>query len=391
MDLRENKIQLCAYPPNGNDIVMIIEDYPLMIAIEEDKKEWIFGTQALVKNEMQEGIVISEFLKLLETTEELRIYGVKFSVEDLLAKIMKKALMFLKKEYPNDLIRSLVVTVEEPSQKLTERLCRTFLKLGIDEDRLRIESHAQSFLCYALSQKRELWTGEVGLLDSSSGGVKLQRILLDRKKLPMVAGVQKELVTEKGIEREALLAAVRSEIGTLYFTGTGFSGEEKLGLVKELCRGRRGFLGENLYCQGAAISAKRQDVPELMEPFLFLDENSIKCDISIQVYHNGKECRAVLAKATEKWYDVSKQACLILDEEEEIPITITNLLTGEEKTYIIVLEGLWKRQSRMTKALVRLLFTDKNTCIVTVKDMGFGEFCPSSQRIWEKIITVQEV
>ena len=39
MDLRENKIQLCAYPPNGNDIVMIIEDYPLMIAIEEDKKE----------------------------------------------------------------------------------------------------------------------------------------------------------------------------------------------------------------------------------------------------------------------------------------------------------------------------------------------------------------
>lgn len=385
MDLRENKIQLCAYLPQSNEIKMILEDFPLLIAIEEDKKEWIFGERALEKREQKDCVVISGFLELLESTEEITIYGVKFSVEDLLSKIIKKALLSLKSEFPNDLIRRITVSVEELSPKAEEKLKRAFLKLGIDEDRLQIESHGHSFLCYALSQKKELWTGEVGLLDGSDGKILFRRILLDRKRRPMIAGVSREKLAEP-VEKETLLQKVKPEIGTLYLTGSGFSGEEKLNLVHQLCRGRRGFLGENLYCEGACISAKSQDNPELMECFLFLEEDSIQCEISIPVYHDGKECRAYLAKASEKWQDVKKNACLVLEEEEEIPITVSYLLSGEEKTYIIALDGMWKRPLRMTKVSLRLMFTDKKTCIVRVKDLGFGEFFPSSERIWEKTI-----
>ncbi|MFW5630850.1 MAG: DUF5716 family protein [Acetivibrio ethanolgignens] len=385
MDLRENKIQLCAYPPQSSEIKMILEDFPLLIAIEEDKKEWIFGERALEKKEQKEGIVITGFLELLETTEEITIYGVRFSVEDLLSKIIKKALLFLKTEFPNDLIRHLNVSLENPSKKLEERLKRAFLKLGIDGDRLQVESHGHSFLCYALSQKKELWIGEVGLLDGSGGEILFRRILLDRKRRPVIAGVTREKLA-KPMEKEEIVQVVKPEIGTLYLTGSGFSGEERLNLVHQLCRGRRGFLGESLYCEGACISAKSQENPEMMEGFLLLEEDSIQCEISIPIYHDGKECRAYLAKASEKWQDVKKNACLILEDEEEIPVTVSYLPSGEEKTYIIALEGMWKRPSRMTKVSLRLMFTDKKTCIVRVKDLGFGEFCPSSQRIWEKTI-----
>lgn len=383
MDLRENKIQLCAYPPGSSEIKMVLEDFPLLIAIEEDKKEWIFGERALEKKEQKEGIAISGFLELLEATKELTIYGVKFSVEDLLAKIIKKALLRLKAEFPNDLIRRIHVSLEQPSKKVEERLKRAFLKLGIDEDRLQIESHGHSFLCYALSQKKELWAGGAGLLDKSGEEILFRRILLDKKRQPMTAGVTRERLA-RSVEEEEILQVVKPEIGTLYLLGSGFSDEEKL--IQKLCRGRRGFLGESLYCEGACISAKSQENPELLESFLLLEEDSIQCEISIPIYHNGEECRACLAKASEKWQDVKKNACLILEEEEEIPITFYYPPSGEEKTYIIALDGMWKRPKRMTKVSLRLMFTDKRTCIVRIKDLGFGEFYPSSQRIWEKTI-----
>ncbi len=386
MDIRENKIQLCVYPPNNGEIIMILEDYPLAVAMDEEKKEWFYGEEAMEKGRRKEGIVVSGFLKHLEETEKLRIYGVDFLPEELFSKAIKKALLFLRIEFPNDLIKRLTVSLEEPSKKLTERLAWAFSKLGIGKDRLRIESHGQSFLCYVMGRKRKLWMGEAGLLDGSDGQLFFRRITLDRRKRPAIAGVTKE--TLRPGKEDAILAAVKPDIGVLYLTGSGFSGSEKEGLIQSLCRGRRGFLGENLYCQGACISAKQQDFPDLMEPLLFLEEDSIKCDISIPVYHNAKNCQAVLAGASETWYEVGREACLILDEEEEIPVTVSYVLSGVEKVFILALEGLWKRQPRMTKVLIKIVFTDKDTCIVTIKDLGFGEFCPSSKRIWEKTITI---
>lgn len=388
MDIRENRIQMCAYPPEGGEIKMLLEDYPLVIAIEEEKKEWLYGETALEKRGESSAVVISDFLELLKNTEELQIFGVRFAPEELLAKVIKKALLALKREFPNDLIKRITVSIEEPEKKVTERLTRAFLKLGIDEDRLRVESHGQSFLCYALSRKRELWTGEVGLLDGSSEGVIYRRISLDRKKRPMIAGVTKMTLPGEEVQREALLELIKPEIGTLYLTGTYFGGEEKELLVRSLCRGRRGFLGENLYCVGACVSSRRQTEPDIMESFLFLEEESTKCEISIPVYHDAADCRAVLIKASDLWYEAEGSACLILDGEEEIPVKVLDVLSGVEKVYLLALDGLWRRPKRMTKALIKAAFTEPDTCIITVKDLGFGEFSPSSRRIWEKTITI---
>lgn len=33
-------------------------------------------------------------------------------------------------------------------------------------------------------------------------------------------------------------------------------------------------------------------------------------------------------------------------------------------------------------------FVDVHTCVVTLRDKGFGELYPSSNRVWEKIIYI---
>ena len=42
----------------------------------------------------------------------------------------------------------------------------------------------------------------------------------------------------------------------------------------------------------------------------------------------------------------------------------------------------------MTRFTLRLRFADASHCIVTLKDDGFGEFCPSSNRIWERYLSL---
>jgi hypothetical protein len=388
MDLRENKIQLCAYPPGRNEIITLLEDFPLALAIEKEKKEWLFGEEALAPAEGTQKVLITDFLELLETKSEIKIFSVSFSVEELLAKVIKKALFSLKRVFPNDFIKRLVVSVERPSARVKEGLLETFLKLGLDKDRLRLESHEESFLCYAISRPNEPLIGEAGLFDGDGGRLIFHRLALDRSKFPMLAGVTRTVLDVEKPDETLLLSTMGANIGTLYLTGSAFAGEDKLPMLQSLCEGRRVFLGENLYCEGACISARREDEPEITESFFFLNAESIGCDISIPISHASSACYAFLAKAAEIWYEAGKSACLILDGETEIPIRVYSPLDGKENIYIIALEGLWNRPERMTKVLLKTEFADQNTCIVTVKDLGFGEFCPSSRRIWEKIITI---
>ncbi len=385
MDVRENKIQLCVYPPKGGEIQTILEDFPLAIAIREDKKDWLYEQAALQCKAEKDSVFITDFPELLRKKEKVVIFGVSFSPEELLSKILKKALILMKKEYPDDLIKKLVVSLETMDALVIEGFEKAFLRLGIEKDRLRMESHGQSFLCYALSRKRELWLNEIGLFDCDKTTCIFRKICLDRRKKPMIAGVSKEIIS---FSEETLSEALETEISTLYFTGSGFCREEQVALVQRLCRGRICFLVDNLYCNGACISARREYEPECMENFLFLEEDSVKCEVTLPVYHDAKECMAVLIGADELWYQTGQSVCLILDEEEEIPLHINHVLTGEEKVYIISLDGLIKRPERMTKILVKVRFLEQNCLVVTVKDLGFGEFFPSSERIWEKTISI---
>ena len=63
-----------------------------------------------------------------------------------------------------------------------------------------------------------------------------------------------------------------------------------------------------------------------------------------------------------------------------------NIFTDEEREFLIELAPVAGKADRHCRLSVRVRFRDVNTCIITVKDAGFGEMFPTSNRIWEKTV-----
>ena len=266
-----------------------------------------------------------------------------------------------------------------------------------------LQSHRQSYMYYAVSQSKELWINSVGLFEFDSQGLMYSKLSVDRRVKPFIVGVeQKDLsdvmpysaleeMSDVGYSflNVANTAMYKQMVTTIYVTGKGFDGEWAGDALKQLCNGRRVFRGQNLFTKGACYAAREFSGEGKLGEFLFLDEEMITSDISIRTYHNAEFHEVVLAKAGMMWRDVDASVDVIPDDEEEIQITARDILKHEKKAHMLSLSGFTSREDKMTRFTIRIRFADKNTCIVTLKDNGFGEFCPSSNRIWERYIDIR--
>lgn len=378
---------------------------PTMLGVKVDNREWIFGEAAVEKAKKGKCVLIENIIEKAANQEETTVFDVNYSPEFLLEKFLKKVLTLLKREYPNDSICKLVITVEKPQLSLLKNIYGALEKIGINKDRASIQSHKQSYFYYALSQKKELWMNDVGLFEFNEEGLSYYQIALNRKTSPMVVSVHEKNFSDNlsynmirnhedkkhigeifdTISKRALYKQV---ISTIYVTGKGFDGDWSEKVLKSLCVGRRVFLGQNLYTKGACYAAREYSGKGKLESFLFLGEEMIQSDVMLRLYHNAKLEDVMLAKTGTPWYEVRKDIRLIPDNENELEIVVQNLMKRTKVRHLITLDGLRNSPNRTVKLQVKVRFLDITTCVVKVKDCGFGEFYPSSNRIWEKTFTI---
>ena len=244
----------------------------------------------------------------------------------------------------------------------------------------------------------------VGMFEYNLDGLSYSQISIDMKSLPYIVGVEKRALSDvmpyemlSGTDDARLgyafinvanTALHKQMVTTIYVTGSGFEGRWASDALKSLCNGRRVFRGQNLFTKGACYAARELSGEGKLKDFIFLDEDMITTDILIRTYHNAKFGEVVLAKAGSRWKEVDASIDVIPDDEEEIQIIARNVLLHEAKAHILSLNGFTGRENRMTRFTVRIRFAGKDTCIVTLKDNGFGEFCPSTNRVWERYIDI---
>ena len=292
----------------------------------------------------------------------------------------------------------------ERQERLREYLTQICGELGLPKGSLVIQNHRQSYMYYAVSQPKELWAHNVGLFEMENNVLLYSQIDIDKKTIPYIIGViQKDLsdgIDWAALEKEgashisyAFLNAANTAlhkqlVTTVYVTGKGFEGSWADEALKELCIGRRVFRGQNLFTKGACYAARELAGEGKLGQCLFLDEDMIACNVLLRVYHDASVQDVLLAKAGALWSEVDSSIDVIPDEEEEIRITIQDVLKHETRAHMLSLSGFAGRKNKMTRFTIRIRFADSNTCIVTLKDNGFGEYCPSSNRVWERYITV---
>lgn len=379
-----------------------VYELPTALAVDPERGEWYWVDEEYAG---KEGVICLNYL-LADVLRDEKITVGRYSMDSyqVLKRFIVKVLSLLKEYYPTEMIRKLVITVAQKEERLTDYLTRICEELGIPKKGLVIQNHRQSYMYYALSQPKELWNNNVGLFELEENRLLYSQIDIDRKTVPYIIGVtQRDLsdgIDWQGLEQDgdahisyAFLNAANTVlhkqlVTTVYVTGKGFEKSWANDALQELCVGRRVFRGQNLFTKGACYAARELSGEGKLGHCLFLDEEMIACNVSIRLYRDASMQEVILAKAGSLWSEVDSSVDVIPDEEDEIQITIQDVLRHETKAHMLSLSGFAGRDNKMTRFTIRIRFADNQNCIVTLKDNGFGEFCPSSNRVWERYIAV---
>ncbi len=383
----------------GEEVFLI----PTVLSAKQDMQQWYFGQDA-VDVAMEEQIpLLYDFIWKMEEGEPIIYYEKEWEPVEILKKYLQRCLNLVAVQFPEDRIQKLAVTVQHKTKHLCDCLMDALHQLGLDKDRVVVLSHQESYIYYALRQKKELWLNDVGLFDFSRRGLYFYRIFMNRRTTPITVGVEKKDFSDQlsyemllqdngdtdfayildGITKNALYKKI---VSTIYVTGQGFEGDWHKSVLEGLCVGRRVFLGQNLYTIGACFGAKELSGDSKLSDYLILNEDMVLVDISIKVFSDTRFTPYYLVKAGATWHDVNKEIELIPDNEMELELEVFDVMTQQRTTFFLHVDALQGRPNRTTILGVSLKFLDPKTCVLQVKDKGFGSMFPSTNRIWEKEI-----
>ena len=281
-------------------------------------------------------------------------------------------------------------------------------RLGIDDDKWSVISHDESFALYAYSQKKELYSASVLLLDYGENGI--DAILLNKTK---AASLNKDIVMENtyDISNESVSAAftgsisldeasdciiewlsdifLKYSVSSLYLTGEGFNYESYPDrLTKFLCMRRKVFAGQNLFVKGAVYYCLKDSDKESLNNLLLACKNRVTTGIEVQITDRGIVKRLRIIKPGVNWYMAYRKMDFILDDINKITLIMKPCNDSAEYTEEIDISEIPYRKGKMTRISMEIAFVSDSRCVVTVTDKGFGQFVKSSGTVIVKEIDI---
>ena len=69
-------------------------------------------------------------------------------------------------------------------------------------------------------------------------------------------------------------------------------------------------------------------------------------------------------------------------------LNIYHTVKKDSQHVVMSLKNLHSRENKTTRVSIGIRCLDRETAVITVKDLGFGQFFPNSYRVWEKIVSI---
>ncbi len=412
-DLCEDYAQISCFSYKSMEPVPISvregeDDYllPTVLCMKNETKQWLFGKDAIACAKNGEGILVEQLLKKAQLSQKVELLGKEYSGVALLEKYLRKTLMLIKNYFPTEPITKLVVTVRNAEPSLVDKIYEALSLLGLEKDRAFVINHAGAYLYYALSQDKVLWMNDVGLFDFTEEGLSYYQMTVNRRVKPMIAGlIKKELTDTLNMnmlkdrlidpsganpayifENLANTVLYKQTITTLYFTGMGFEGGWADEVIRRLCVGRRVFVGQNLYTKGACYAARELSGDKKLEEYLLLSDDMLSSNVTLRVYCDTAYKELPILQAGDNWYEVDRSIEVIPEGKAELEINTLNIMSRATTREILTIDQFPKRPERMTRLILHITCKDKHTCLITVTDLGFGDFYQGSGQVAEYTI-----
>lgn len=381
---------------------------PTVLSKRKGVAQWEFGTAAIEAAATGEATLLNHMMSFAAAGAKLEIEGEAYDATELLILFLRRALSLLSMILSPDEVEYMVITVRSLEGKLVDVVDKIADAMPVDRSRIIIQTYEESIYYYILHQPAELWEYEVAVFDYSEKYLKLYEMWMNRRTTPVVSFVDRTDFTDIRMpkvmmeEEESQEKAARLDekilrtiheffagksVSTVFLIGEGFEDGWCDKTLKYLCMGRRVFQGRNLYSKGACYCGMDRYNPGILnEHYVFLGRDKLKFNLGLNVNIKGKEEYVAIADAGENWYDSGATIEIVLGDDKSIPLVITPLDGSSPEKVEIELSGLPDRPPKANRQRLKVGFETEQRLKVEVTDLGFGEFFPSTGKVWEKII-----
>lgn len=365
---------------------------PMLIAKRSDMGQWYIGNDAgkimLQQKEAGAGKLLGRAIR----GEKVFVDGEKYPAQDLLLVYLKK-LIYLAGSLGNPMAPDvLVISLETISREATRLFADMAPRLGLLADQVMLVDRKESFYYFAYNQPGELTLHDVSLFDYREGKICCCRLERNMRTTPQVVSLSEQTCDMTGEDRDAAFLQILTEcitghiVSAVYLVGDGFEGDWMKQSISFMCRGRRAFMGKNLYSKGACYAAAvRRGGMEW--PYVYMGDSEMKVNVSLKVRNGDKAEFYTLISAGDNWYETVGECEVILDGPPEIDFWLQPPESREAKVEKLQLVDFPKRPNKTTRLRIAAKPLSDKKVQVQIKDMGFGELFKTSEKVWEYVMS----
>lgn len=347
IDMGKQSVQLSIYDEAGTE--MTEESFPLT---PEEQEDYIAAGLAQVN-------------RYLETNQLnwMQYHEVNFTLED---------------------------TAKECREHLTELLGDAFKQ----RHPVRIMTRFRAFAEYVFHQEKAVWDRNTLLFDYAEN--RLHYILIEQirqvKQKAYRATIKEINLEEYGIYEESenkdynfsrmvKQFMVKNPAHIIFLTGKGFEGNWMKKTLTYLCAGRRVFMGQNLYANGACLLGTGS--------ISFMDEGMLLMQGPEMVYHTigivsqegGKARYTPITSIGREWYNTGGSIDIILDKSQKVEFFYHNSRENEMECVSCEIKDLPARPPKTTRMHIQVQFTSQTEGVILLTDQGFGSLFPGTGKV----------
>ncbi len=371
------------------------EIVPTMVIANEEGKLLVAKEALDYSMKMQKHGITSLYGKT--SNEMLDLCGVEKRVNEVFAHYLRETLSVIRKRYGSASIARIGITGERLTEEKKEHLTEVMESIGYSADKLFFASHADAVLWYEICEGTK---GSSMTLDFDSKGMKAYVINSGNEELEIpyyvetvdythlmqggLAGILEEEERKTVFTNITELAIARKAMARLYVTG---SIVETPGISQILSRyfntGRRIFTGRSLYCLGACYLAVKEKLPKKA-----IGDRRIFHNVFLEAYEDAVIQQVRLLKAGTKLEMACSKIQVILDDTKEMKFQIEDVRTKEAVNCTLHPDEFYCRENKTLRLEIEAKFIDYETMVLKVRDVGFGDICPATYRVWEQIVNL---
>jgi len=401
IDITAKNTLLSIYKSNMSEPVTIstvlgAENYsiPTYLAKKVGLSQWFFGEEAIKRVKTKEAVEVEELFTQALRDETVFIDDNSYAARDLLVIFFKKLFSLPGASQAVGSVEKMVVCVSQVTIEVMELMNYVVTKLNIAPDKLTIIDRQESFYYYALSQAPELFLYNVALFDYSGSNMVSTMLKRNQSTRPQVVNLDVvnhgDISDNRDSQFERIIEDTfqNSVISSVYLVGDGFDGDWMKTSLTKLCKGRKVFLGKNLYSKGACYAGSIKDSTKDW-PFIYIGDNDLKLNLSIKILDGNEMKFLTLIDAGESWYEAKGECEVILDGSPEIEFFIQRPESREAHVELLELTDMPERENRTTRLRILASPVSDIAINISIMDLGFGEISPSSGKVWKHTISLK--